>query len=87
VSGGGVIVGGGGGTGAGGGGGGGGGTFASWLNILTHNRHTRRSSVGFTDSIVTGIGTHEDEAQRHQKLGCCPIAEISAKYFTFSNRL
>ncbi len=50
-------AGGGGGVGGGGVGGGGGGTFASWLNILTHNRHTRRSSVGFTDSIVTGIGT------------------------------
>jgi hypothetical protein len=46
----------GGGVGGGVGGGNGGGTFASWLNILTHNRHTRRSSVGFTDSIVTGIG-------------------------------
>lgn len=37
---------------------GGGGTLANWLNILTHSRQTRRSSVGFTDSIVTGI---EDE--------------------------
>jgi hypothetical protein len=66
-----------GGGGGGVGGGGNGGTFASWLNILTHNRHTRRSSVGFTDSIVTGIGTRTK--RNVIRSYCCPIAEISAK--------
>jgi hypothetical protein len=48
------------------GGGRGGGTLASWLNIFTHNRHHRRGSVGFTDSIVTGIGRrHNDGGMGH----------------------
>jgi hypothetical protein len=66
-------------SGVGGGGGGNGGTFASWLNILTHNRHTRRSSVGFTDSIVTGIGTRTKRNVIRSSCYCYPIAEISAK--------
>lgn len=33
-------------------------SLAGWLNMLTHHRHHRRESFGFTDSIVTGI---EDE--------------------------